>query len=146
MTLTHLLDTSVYCQPIKKHPLASVEQRWRLLGDDSLCVSVICEAEVLQGLYLKNSKALWQAYQRVLRGRLAVLPVLDEVGKVYAKVAATLMKKGEARSPFDLLIAATAIAHGLVLATCNASDFRAIEGVAVEDWSHPSSYPTIGAG
>ena len=39
MSLSHLLDTSVYCQPIKKNPLASVEAHWREIEDQSLCIS-----------------------------------------------------------------------------------------------------------
>jgi predicted nucleic acid-binding protein len=135
MGLTHLLDTSVFCQPIRKNPLTSVEERWRSLGDESLCVSVICVAEVLQGLHLKNSKKLWQAYRRILRSRLPVLTVSEKVGESYAYLAAGCMRKGEPRSPLDLLIAATARAHGLTIATCNFSDFTGIEGITVEDWS-----------
>ena len=55
---SHLLDTSVYCQPIKPKPLPSVERRWRELGDDALAISVICEAEMLYGLQLKQSAKL----------------------------------------------------------------------------------------
>ena len=36
MRLTHLLDSSVFCQPLKPEPLASVEKRWRELGDQAL--------------------------------------------------------------------------------------------------------------
>ncbi len=50
MTVTHLLDTSVFCQPIKPRPLASVIQRWEALGDGSLAISVLCQAEVLYGI------------------------------------------------------------------------------------------------
>ena len=33
MPVSHLLDTSVYCQPLRKKPHASVVARWELLGD-----------------------------------------------------------------------------------------------------------------
>jgi predicted nucleic acid-binding protein len=36
-----------------------------------------------------------------------------------------------------MLIAATAKAHGLVLATVNVRHFQRLEGLAVEDWSSP---------
>jgi predicted nucleic acid-binding protein len=38
-------------------------------------------------------------------------------------------------SDFDFLIAATAKAHGLVLATINVRHFKGIDGLAVEDWT-----------
>lgn len=55
MALTHLLDTSVFCQPIKPAPLSSVQSRWTALGDEALAVSVVCEAELLYGLELRAS-------------------------------------------------------------------------------------------
>jgi hypothetical protein len=44
---------------------------------------------------------------------------------------------GDVRVPaeLDLLIAATARASGLVVATLNVRHFQGMEGVAVEDWS-----------
>ncbi len=62
MAVTHLLDTSVFCQPLKKKPLPSVVERWKSLGDEALCVSVLCEAELLQGLEAKNSDELRDRY------------------------------------------------------------------------------------
>ncbi len=37
----------------------------------------------------------------------------------------------------DLLIAATAKANNLIVATLNTNDFHAIQGITVEDWSQP---------
>jgi tRNA(fMet)-specific endonuclease VapC len=135
MARTHLLDTSVYCQPLRKKPVASVVTRWKRLGDASLCVSVLCEAEVLQGLEARGSAALWDRYQDLLAGRLPVLDVTLEVARTYATLAGPLIRKGRPRPVVDLLIAATARSAGLVLATLNARHFREIEGLAVEDWS-----------
>jgi hypothetical protein len=38
--ISHLLDTSFYCQPLRKKRLRSVVARWKTLGDAALCVSV----------------------------------------------------------------------------------------------------------
>ena len=53
MAPSHLLDTSVYSQVLKPRPLPSVVRRWRLLGDDRLAISSICEAELLYGLFVE---------------------------------------------------------------------------------------------
>ena len=63
---THLLDTSVYCQPLKPKPLPSVERRWRDLGDAALAISAICEAELLYGLEWKQSARLHAQYDRLV--------------------------------------------------------------------------------
>ena len=75
MALSHLLDTSVYCQPIKPRPLDSVRERWTTLGDDALGISAVCEAEVLYGLELKRSARLNALYDGLLKARLRVLHV-----------------------------------------------------------------------
>ena len=135
MARTHLLDTSVFCQPIRPRPLPSVRRRWEQLGDERLCTSAICDAEVLVGLEKRGSERLWDAYRALLDGRLPVLSVDRPVAQAHARLCARMDELGLRRPAFDLLIAATASAHGLVVATCNYRDFAPIEGVAVEDWS-----------
>ncbi len=132
---SHLIDTSVYCQPIKPKPLRAVEQRWRDLGDEALAISAICEAELLYGLELKQSDRLRAQYDQLLKDRLQLLPVDSAVVVTFSKIKAACRKKGIAASDFDLLIAATAKTHSLVLATLNVRHFIGIEGLAVEDWS-----------
>lgn len=133
--ITHLLDTSVYCQVLKPIPIPAVRERWTALGDARLAVSVICEAEVLYGLKLKNSAGLLDKFDRLLRGRLPMLPVNAEVAERFAAMKARQHSAGRQVSDFDLLIAATAAVHRLIVATLNHRDFAAIHGVAVEDWS-----------
>jgi tRNA(fMet)-specific endonuclease VapC len=137
MTVTHLLDTSVYSQPLRKRPLPAVQQRWIELGDARLCTSVICEAELLFGIESRGSERLRRAHRSILEGRLPILDVDVLVAQTYARLAAGMRRRGMTRPVFDLLIAGTAKAHGLVLATCNYKDFEPIEGLAVEDWSRP---------
>jgi predicted nucleic acid-binding protein len=134
MALTHLLDTSVYSHPLKPKPLPHVVRRWRLQGEHRLSVSAICEAEVLQGLYHKNSTRLWRAYEVELKGHFPILPIDATVADIYARRVAQSWAKGRPRPELDLLIAATAIAHDLILATLNPRDFEHIEGLVVEDW------------
>ena len=137
MPLTHLLDTSVYSQPIRKSPLPSVERRWAMVGDRSIGTSVICEAEVLQGLEAKQSDRLWNAYATVLKGRIPLLAVDVRVAALYAHLQASFERKGRRRPAFDLLIAVTALVHELTLATCNVRHFDGIDGLVVEDWGRP---------
>ena len=132
--ITHLLDTSAYCQPLKKQPHPGVIQRWLRLGDSVICTSIFCETEILQGLELKNSEKLWQAYREILKDRLPILPFDMNVARTYASIQANCVRNGIARPVFDLLIASTAITHDLILATCNYRDFSVIPGLRVEDW------------
>lgn len=137
MSLTHLLDTSVYCQPLRKKPLPGVIERWQAVGEAQLCISVVCLAELLTGLVHRNSPTLHSAYDALLKNRLPILDMTSEVAEVYADLAGTALRKGKPRPSFDLLIASTAKVHQLTVATCNLKDFAWIEGLAVEDWSKP---------
>ena len=135
MAITYLLDTSVYSQPIKKYPLKSVIEKWERAGDTSLCSSIICELEILQGLEQKGSTKLWNAYKYILNNRLPLLNLDMEIIKLYAKYQSGFRKRGNTRPAFDLLIACTAITHNLILATCNYKDFEDIKNLKIEDWS-----------
>jgi predicted nucleic acid-binding protein len=135
VALSHLLDTSVFCQPIKPRPLESVRQKWMNLGDDALAISAICEAEVLYGLELKKSQRLNALYDALLKERLRVLTVDSGVAKHFASLKAWAKVNGRALADFDLLVSATARAHDLALATLNLRHFQGLPNVTVEDWS-----------
>lgn len=141
MPRTHLLDTSVYSQPVRRtmHPV--VAARWLALGNDSAAISAICEAEVLYGLKKRGSPQMCETYDSILRGRLPVLPVDADVAATYADLRVTCETNGSTVQDMDLLIAATAKTHGLTVATLNVSDFARIPGLAVEDWSQPPAPP-----
>lgn len=135
MAITHLLDTSVYSQPLKKNPLQSVKKHWEALGDSKLCIAIFCEMELLQGLEIRNSQNLWEAYSTILEHRLPILEFDLATAKLYAKISAIMSKTGLTRPVLDLLIAATAQAHDLTIATCNMKDFSCIPNIKIEDWS-----------
>jgi predicted nucleic acid-binding protein len=132
---SHLLDTSVFCQPLKRKPLPQVVACWKALGDNALCTSIICEAEVLFGIEKSASQRLRVEYEEVLLGRLPIIGLDRQVICAYAQIKADLMGKGLPRPEFDLLIAATARVHSLVVATLDRAHFSDIAGVVVEDWS-----------
>ena len=135
MALSHLLDTSVYCQPLKPRPLPPVQSRWRALGDEAVAISAVGGAELLYGLELKPSRKLNAQYEALLKGRLHLFPVDASVARCFAQIKAAAKRQGRACPDLDFLIAATAKAHGLILATLNYRHFAGIEGLAVEDWS-----------
>ena len=137
MAARYLLDTSVYSQPLKRHALEPAMARLQALPDNAAMVSVVCEAEILYELEKRNSQRMWDAYRHRLQNHLPILPVDHNVAAIYARHRAKLERIGACRADMDLLIAATAIAHKLTLATLNARHFQGIIGLEVEDWSAP---------
>lgn len=132
--MTYLLDTSVYSQPLKKHPVDSVAGRWQELGDAACCVSVFCEMELLQGLTMAGNAKLWRLYEHILKERMVILPFTPAEAAVYADLQADLVRQGRTKPVVDLCIAATAIRHQLILATLNVKDFTGIPGLRLESW------------
>lgn len=133
--LKYLLDTSIYCQPIKPIPIPMVMKRWEEIGDEKLAISVITHSELVYGLHVKQSHKLTEAFDSILRNRFPILPVTREIADDFGALKASQRKKGRGFTDLDLLIAATARVHHLILVTLNTKDFKPIEGMMLEDWS-----------
>ena len=132
--VTHLLDTSVYSQRIRKAPDSAVITRWQELGDALLAISSVCEAELLFGLTKRGSDRLWLEYEEFLKDHLTQIPFGSAEASVYAEAKDSLVAAGTHIGELDLMIGATALAHGLVLATLNIRHFQLIDELEVEDW------------
>ena len=63
-----------------------------------------------------------------------VLPLTDDIIVQAAEVYAVLYQEGQLISDADILIAATALKHHLVLVTENVHHVRRIPGVSIESW------------
>jgi tRNA(fMet)-specific endonuclease VapC len=60
---------------------------------------------------------------------------ISEAIPTYAKERARLESMGRPLDDFDLLIGATAIAHGMTLVTNNTKHFQRLKGIRLEDWT-----------
>jgi len=67
------------------------------------------------------------------------LPFDAQAARSFGAVAASLRRSGRKTSAraFDAMIAATALANGLPVYTCNPRDFEGIDGLRVEGIPHP---------
>lgn len=97
-----------------------------------LAVSAVSIAELHYGVLVATTDAARSS--RLLRlvriqRRFDALPVDDAVADSYGQLAARVASQGRSPRPrsMDLLIAATAHAHGAVLYTRNAKDFAGLE-------------------
>jgi predicted nucleic acid-binding protein len=137
MPLSHLLDTSVLSQPIKDRPLPAVMDRWSDLRENAICTSAICLIEILQGLRERESSKYWRRYRILLENQYPVLAFDASVANTFSVLSVVMRRQGKPRPALDLMIAATACRHGLILATLNARDFAGIPNLIVEDWNLP---------
>ncbi len=65
---------------------------------------------------------------------VTVLDATAAVARVFGATKAMLLDQGHSVSEFDLLIAATAVAHDLTLVTHNVQDFKHVPGLTIADW------------
>lgn len=102
--------------------------RWRLaaLDEGDAVTSVIAYAEVLYGS--RRGKPPPEAHLARIIEEVAVLPFDQAAASVYADLSIK-------RASYDRLIAAHALALGLIVATANVADFADVPGLTVEDWS-----------
>ena len=56
------------------------------------------------------------------------------MARVHARIWADLRTRGELIGAHDMLIAATALHHGLAIATRNEREFRRVADLRVETW------------
>ena len=119
--MTYLLDTNVLSETCKREPEPRV-LTW--LGDiGSFALSAISVAEVNYGLTFRPNARIQRVLERYLRSYSTVHGVTEVIAKHAGLLRGQLARKGKVRSQADMLIAATAAAHGLMLATRNERDF-----------------------
>ena len=132
--MTYLVDANVLSEPTKMTPNLRVVE-WLRSNEHALAVDPIILGEVRFGiLLLPRSKRRTRLERWFDAGvqRLRCLPWEAETGLRWAVLLASLRRAGRAMPIKDSLIAATALLHGLAVATRNRADFEAA-GVEIID-------------
>lgn len=105
-------------------------------------ISAVTLAELCAGPLTAPSETTRELRQRQLDHATALFTALafdKEAAVAFGHVSASMRRAGRkshARS-LDAMIAATAVAHGLPLYTCDPADFAGIEGLQVVAVPHP---------
>lgn len=105
----------------------------RLLGDEERAISVITVSELLHGA-LRASGARGvrrRAFVEHLLAGIQAIPITEPVARVHADVWVDVAQRGQVIGAYDLWIAATALAHGLGVATRNVEDVGRVSGLRV---------------
>ena len=132
--MKYLVDANVLSEPTRARPDPGVLE-WLARHERDLAVDPIILGEVRFGILLLPRGARRSRLERWFAEgveRLHCLPWDAETGLRWAELLAQLRSRGRAMPVKDSLIAATALVHGLVVATRNRSDFEQA-GVEVSD-------------
>ena len=99
---------------------------------EEVAIAAVTASELLYGVFRASGPARRARREAFVERALAVLPVLPfdlTAARVHARVWASLASKGVTVGAHDLLIAATALAHGAAVLTRDERGFRRIPGL-----------------
>lgn len=131
--MTHLLDTNVCVDYLNgRHP--GVTRRIQSSRRDDLCVSSVVAAELRYGADRSRRPAENHRRLDVLISELRCLPFDEAAAKVFGKVRSALEARGRPIGPYDMQIAAHAIALDIILVTDNTDEFSRVKGLRLENW------------
>jgi tRNA(fMet)-specific endonuclease VapC len=101
------------------------------IGEEDRAISVITVSELLHGVHRADGaqRARRRAFVEHLLAGMRALEITEQVARVHADIWAQLAARGEVIGAHDLWIAATALAHGMGLATGNTREFKRVPGL-----------------
>ena len=138
--MSFLLDTAVVSELVRKNPSAPVLKWIGNQDEASLHLSVLTIGELEKGIARLPASArrsrLLSWVRRDLAGRFGgrLLPVDTRAAARWGAITGESEKRGRPLPVIDCLIAATALVHGLTVATRNTGDFERCGAACVNPW------------
>ncbi|MFA6015384.1 MAG: type II toxin-antitoxin system VapC family toxin [Gallionellaceae bacterium] len=131
--MLYLPDTNVWIRHLNPAPsILKAKLSAHPLGQIALCDVV--KAELYYGAYKSARREINLALLKTLFSEFSSLPFDGEAARIFGDIRADLARKGKIIGPYDLQIAAIALAHDCVLVTHNTGEFSRIVGLKLEDW------------
>lgn len=131
--MRYLLDTNICIYLIKRRP-PEVRRRFAGLAYGDVCLAAITVAELEYGVAKSAQPERNAAALQGFLLPLEVLPFDAAAAACYGALRADLERRGLVIGSMDMLIAAQALAAGLVLVTNNAREFSRVPGLYCENW------------
>lgn len=136
-----LLDTNVISEYSKDDGPHPGVVRWiETTPESQQYVSVLTLAEIEKGILRKEESKRRRELERWFANDLQqwfsgrILPFDNPVASRWARLVAAALDAGRPLPTIDSQIAATALAHGLVLVTRNTKDFDALGVTLLNPW------------
>ncbi len=131
----YLLDTNA-CIRVLNDSSPRLIERLRQRRPSELRLCSVVKAELLFGARKSSDPARNQRVLRRFFAPLVSLPLDDASAEAYGAIRFELERSGLPIGANDLLIAATAVAHGAVLVSHNVREFARVPGLSLEDWEN----------
>ena len=131
--LKYLLDTNIVIYTMKNRP-QQVKKRFEQYNG-RMGISTVTIGELVFGAEHSQQVERNLADIEAMVARLEVLPFDINAAYHFGQLRSSLYRVGKPIGPYDMMIAAQAVASGLKLATNNVKEFERIPGLQLEDWS-----------
>lgn len=129
----YLLDTDITIYCLKGNEM--VRQNLRSHINDPIQISSVTLMELYYGAFKSQKVESNLAKVRKIENSLEIIPVNQDQVEIFGMLKVKLESAGTPLDDFDLILAATALSHNLILVTNNERHFSRIEGLKIENWS-----------
>src|SRR5262245_15481116 len=124
--MTYLVDANILSEPTRPTPDGKVVE-WLTTNEGDLVVDSIILGELCVGILAlprgRKRTRLEQWFEKVVQ-TIDCIPWDAAISRRWAALVVDLKRKGDAVPLLDGMIAATALQHGLTIATRNTRDFK----------------------
>jgi tRNA(fMet)-specific endonuclease VapC len=114
--------------------IGGIPAKWESTPPGSIVLSAVTIYELMVGASTSVRPERRRADLDRIRQVIRVIPFSTIEAEHAARIRASLQSMGRVIGPLDILIAATAMAHDLILVTHDWAEFSRIPDLRCEDW------------
>jgi tRNA(fMet)-specific endonuclease VapC len=129
--MSFLFDANA-CISYLNNYLSPIRRKLEQVPPSQIC-SVV-KAELFYGAMKSQNPAKTLALQEIFLNQFVSLPFDDRAAKIFGEIRAHLARLGTPIGPYDLQIAAIALANDVTLVTHNTREFSRVPHLRIEDW------------
>jgi tRNA(fMet)-specific endonuclease VapC len=130
--MRYVLDTNTLIYFFKG--LGDVSKHMLAQSPSEIAIPAVVLFELEVGIAKSTSPDKRKSQLQEITALVNVLPFGIAESRSAAQIRVELEKQGLPIGPYDVLIAATALANNTILITHNQKEFGRIEGLKIEDW------------
>ena len=132
--MTYFLDTNT-CIYLLKGTYPALADKLRVQRPSSIKIPAMVQAELYAGATESSDPARVKSAMDLFLAPFEICEFDSKAALVFGEVRAKLSRASVKVGPYDLIIAATVIAHEGILVTNNSKEFSRIEGLRIENWT-----------
>src|SRR5436853_7502839 len=122
--MKYLVDSDVVADYLGAKPHAI--DLLSALTKEEIAVSLVTVGEIYEGIYYGRDPQKAEVIFRQFLRLAEALPLTQTIMQRFAQIRGELRRKGQIIGDFDILIAATALHHDLLVVTRNTKDYQRI--------------------